>query len=570
MSLRLSPVEPVPEETARVARAAFPQGNLYVTLRDTLGTIFSDADFAALFPSCGQPALSPWRLALVTIMQFRETLTDRQAADAVRARIDWKYLLGLALTDPGFHFSVLSAFRDRLLLRGAEELLLETLLRRCQACGLLKAHGQQRTDATHVWAAIRVLNRLELLGETLRATLNDLATVAPDWLRGIVPPPWYERYGKRIEDTRLPQVDAEREAYAQQVGEDGFALLDALEAPEAPTELRGRSRVVTLRRLWQQHFERHLPTGSSPEESRMGWVRVKPDRELPPAAENLESPYDLDARYRRKRGGFVWTGYMVHVSETCGTEEAHLLTHVHTTPATVHEAQCTEPIQQALVDKDLTPKEHLVDAAYVDAALLVSSRQDHGIDVIGPTRPNVSWQTQVGGSYRIEQFTIDWEREQVHCPQGKVSSTWTPQVDSHGNTKISVKFRRQDCDACPERPRCTRAKTMPRHLSLHPQAQYEALEAARARFNSEAGKACYKRRAGIEGTLSQGVRTFGLRRTRYRGLPKTHLQHVAIATAINVERFVARLDEHPRAKTRTSCFAALAPANARHPGEAAA
>jgi len=295
---------------------------------------------------------------------------------------------------------------------------------------------------------------------------------------------------------------------------------------------------------------------------------VKPDRELPPAAANLESPYDLDARYRRKRGGFVWTGYMVHVSETCGTEDVHLLTHVHTTPATVHEAQCTEPIQQALVDKDLAPTEHFVDAAYVDAALLVSSRQDHGIDVIGPTRPNVSWQTQVEGAYSIEQFTIDWEREQVRCPQGKVSRTWTPQVDSHGNTKLSVKFRRQDCAACPERTRCTRAKTMPRHLSFHPRVQYEALEAARVRFSSESGKELYTRRAGIEGTLSQGVRAFGLRRTRYRGLPKTHLQHVAIATAINVERIVAWLDERPLAPTRLSRFAALAPAEAHSPAAA--
>jgi transposase len=565
MSLRPYPVEPVPAETAQVAQAAFPHGNLYVTLRDTLGTIFSDADFVALFPSCGQPALSPWRLALVTIMQFRETLADRQAADAVRARIDWKYLLGLALTDPGFHFSALSAFRDRLLAGEAEELLLEKLLRHCQACGILKAHGQQRTDATHVWAAIRVLTRLELLGETLRAPLNDLATVAPDWLQRIAPSPWYERYGKRIEDTRLPQVDAEREAYAQQVGEDGFALLDALEVPEVPTELRERPRVVTRRRLWQQHFERWPPTVLSSDGPCTGQVRVKPDRELPPAADNLESPYDLDARYRRKRGGFVWTGYMVHVSETCESEEAHLLTHVHTTPATVHEAQCTEPIQQALVDKDLAPKEHLVDAAYVDAALLVSSRQDHGIDVIGPTRPNVSWQTQVEGAYRLEQFTIDWEHEQVLCPQGKVSSTWTPQVDSHGTTKISVKFRRRDCDVCPERTRCTRAKTMPRHLSLHPRIQYEALEAARARFSSETGQELYKRRAGIEGTLSQGVRTFGLRCTRYRGLPKTPLQHVAIAAAINGERIVAWCDDRPRATTRTSRFAALAPDRARGP-----
>ena len=207
----------------------------------------------------------------------------------------------------------------------------------------------------------------------------------------------------------MPQVEAEREAYAQQAGEDGFALLDALEAPEVSPELRQRSRVVTLRQLWQQHFERRPSALLSTDGPDTGYVRVKPDRELPPVADNLESPYDLDARYRRKRGGFVWTGYMVHVSETCGREEAHLLTHVHTTPATVHEAQCTEPIQQALVDKDLAPKEHLVDAAYVDAALLVSSRQDHGIDVIGPTRPNVSWQTQVEGAYRREQSAIPAE-----------------------------------------------------------------------------------------------------------------------------------------------------------------
>jgi len=521
MSLRLSPREPVPEETAQVAHAAFPHGNLSVTLRDTLGTIFSDADFAALFPPCGHPALAPWRLALVTIMQFRETLADRHAAAAVRARLDWQYLLGLTLTDPGFHFSALSAFRDRLVAGEAEELLLEQLLRHCQACGILRAHGQQRPDATHVWAAIRVLNRLELLGETLRAPLNDLATVALDWLREIAPPPWYERYGKRIADTRLSQVEAAREVYAHQVGEEGFALLDAFEAPEVPSELRQRARVVTLRQLWQHHFERQPPALRSTDGPCPGHVRVKPARELPPAADSLESPYDLDARSRRQRGSFVWTGYMVHVAETCGNEAAHLLTHVPTTPATVHEAQCTEPIQQALVDKALAPQEHFVDAAYVDAALLVSSRQDHGIDVIGPTRPHVSWQTQGEGAYRMEQGTIDWEHEQVRCPQGKVSSTGTPQVDSHGTTKSAVKFRHRDCDVCPERTRCTRAKTMPRPLSLHPRPQYEALEAARARFSSDAGQALYKRRAGIAGTLSQGVRTCGLRRTRYRGLPKT-------------------------------------------------
>src|SRR5215813_302109 len=227
MSLRPHTLEPGPEETASVARAAFPKGNPYLLLRDTLGTIFQDDDFATCFPLEGQPGLSPWRLALVTLMQFRENLTDRQAAEAVRARIDWKYLLGLALTDPGFDFSVLSEFRDRLLASSAEELLLEKLLERCRAMGWLTTRGQQRTDSTHVLAAIRVLNRLELVAETLRAALNAVATVAPAWLQAITPLAWYERYSRRIEDVRLPQDKAEREAYAQVVGEDGFQLLDA-------------------------------------------------------------------------------------------------------------------------------------------------------------------------------------------------------------------------------------------------------------------------------------------------------------------------------------------------------
>src|SRR5262249_27073148 len=244
MSLHPRLIEPVPEDTARIAHAAFPKGNPSVTLRDALGTIFQDEDFTALFPVGGQPGLPPWRLALVTIMQFRETLADRQAAEAVRARIDWKYLLSLELTDPGFDFSVLSEFRDRLLAGSAEELLLDKLLERCRAMGWLKARGPQRTDSTHVLAAIRVLNRLELVAETLRAALNAVATVAPDWLQAITPLAWYERYSRRIEESRLPKDTAAREAYAHTVGEDGFMLLDAVETPEAPAERRALSRLA--------------------------------------------------------------------------------------------------------------------------------------------------------------------------------------------------------------------------------------------------------------------------------------------------------------------------------------
>ena len=558
MSLRPQPIGSIPEQTAHIAHAAFPKGHPYLTLRDHLGTIFQDEDFATLFPAWGYPGLPPWRLALVTIMQFRENLADRQAAEAVRARIDWKYLLGLDLTDPGFDFSVLSEFRDRLRAGNAAGLLLDKLLERCRTMGLLKARGQQRTDSTHVLAAIRVMNRLELVAETLRATLNELATVAPAWLQAMAPLAWYERYGKRIEDTRLPQGQASRDAYAQMVGEDGFALLDALEAPETPESLRALPVLTTLRQTWQRHYERATGEGPAHSHPAMAGVRFKRNQELPPAAEAIESPYDPEARYRHKCDT-EWTGYMVHVSETCEPTAPHLLTHVHTTTAAVYEAQCTTPIHQALSAKDLAPREHFVDGAYISADELVASQEAHGITLRGPTWPIQGWQAHTDGAYDLSQFTIDWEQRQARCPQGKVSTVWREYVDREGQLYTIVRFGLQDCRPCQARPLCSRTQETGRSLHLPSQERFEALQVARAWYASEDGQQQYQCRAGVEGTLSQGVRAFGLRRSRYRGLEKTHLQHVATAAAINIDRLVAWLEERPRAKTRTSRFAALAP-----------
>jgi len=520
MSLHPQPIEPIPEQTAQVAAAAFPKGHPYLTLRDHLGTIFQDEDFAALFPAWGYPGLPPWRLALVTIMQFREQLSDRQAAEAVRARIDWKYLLGLQLTDPGFDFSVLCEFRDRLLAGSAAALLLDKLLARCRTLGLLKVRGQQRTDSTHVLAAIRVMNRLELVAETLRAALNELATVAPTWLQALAPPVWYERYGTRIEDTRLPQGQAKRDAYAQLVGQDGFALLDALEAPAAPAHLRDLPMITSLRRTWQRHYERATGEGGTLDHSGSTSIRFKSNRELPPAAESLESPYDPEARYRQKCDT-QWTGYMVHVSETCEPTTPHLLTQVHTTTAAVYEAQCTAPIHEALSEKDLAPGEHFVDGAYISAALLTTSRDDYGITLRGPTRPVQGWQAHTDGAYDLSQFTVDWEQRQACCPQGKVSTVWREYVDREGKPYTLVRFSLQDCRPCPARPLCSRTTATGRRLHLPAQEQFEALRAARAWYASEEGRQRYQGRAGVEGTLSQGVRALGLRQTRYWGLEKT-------------------------------------------------
>jgi transposase len=233
-------------------------------------------------------------------------------------------------------------------------------------------------DSTHVLAAIRVLSRLELVAEMLRAALNDLATVAPDWLQGLAPCEWDERYGKRIEESRLPRANAAREAYAQTVGEDGFRVLDAVDAPEAPEAVRTLPSIATLRRTWQRHDERTEPTSPAPRKRPAPRVRFKANRDVPRAAEGIESPDDPAARSRHKRDT-QWTGSMVHVSATCEPTAPHLMTPVHTTAATGHEAPCTAPIQRALVQKDLAPAAHLVDAAYISAAWLVQSQDEYGL-----------------------------------------------------------------------------------------------------------------------------------------------------------------------------------------------
>lgn len=197
MSLEPRSDDGVPQPTARVVRAAFPKGTLAIRIREMLGAVFDDAAFAEAFPARGRPANSPGALALVSVLQYAEGLSDRQAADQVRARMDWKFLLGLELEDPGFDFTVLGGFRSRLAAHRLEEQVLDVVLARLSDAGVLRAGGRQRTDSTHVLAAVRTLNRMEFVGETLRAALEALAVAAPDWLTPLISAAWVERYGEK-------------------------------------------------------------------------------------------------------------------------------------------------------------------------------------------------------------------------------------------------------------------------------------------------------------------------------------------------------------------------------------
>lgn len=246
MSLKAPLFSVIPEDTERVAKAAFPKGNRYLQLRDTFGALFSNADFRHLFHDEGRPGIDPARLAVITILQFTERLSDEQAANAVRSRIDWKYLLALPLEDAGFDASVLSEFRTRLIQGNAEHLLFDTLLTTCREYGLLRSRGRQRSDSTHVLAAVRALNRIECVGATLRHALNCLAVVAPDWLIAHAQPHWLDRYSRRFLDDRLPENKAARETLATSIGVDGQVLLTALNASDAPGWLREICAVQTL------------------------------------------------------------------------------------------------------------------------------------------------------------------------------------------------------------------------------------------------------------------------------------------------------------------------------------
>ncbi|MGH2414060.1 MAG: IS1182 family transposase, partial [Microcystaceae cyanobacterium] len=489
-------IKPVPKETEQVAQKAFPKGNLYLTMRDQLGTIYTDRDFEDLFSLEGHPAIAPWQLALISVMQYIEGLTDRQAAEAVRSRLDWKYALGLKLTDSGFDFSVLSEFRSRLIDGDVVQILLDKLLERCHSQGWLKARGSQRTDSTHILGAIRTLNRLECVGETLRAALNALAVVAPKWLLTKIEEDWFERYSRPVREERLPKGIEARTTYAEKIGVDGMRLLDAIyDDPTTSSWLRHLESVEILRQTWvHQYFV---------ENDRL---HLREGKDLAPAGHRFDSPYDTDVRYGNKRTT-TWTGYKVHLTETCDRDEVHLITNVETTQANRSDVEQTELIHQSLADNALLPNEHLVDAGYVDAALLLKSQKNYGVTVIGPMRPNASWQSKTSDGYDISQFHVNWNTKRVTCPMGKKSlKKWIPYQDQWGNSVIRVSFPRQTCLSCPSRSLCTHSKTEARRLTLRPKKEHERIQSLRIQQETPEWKEIYQMRAGVEGTSSQGVR----------------------------------------------------------------
>jgi transposase len=558
MSLRPMPWPEVPGQTALVARRAFPKGSLAIRLRDELGCVFQDADFIGMFGVRGKPGISPAVLMLVTVLQFVERLTDRQAVAAVAGRIDWKYALGLELDDPGFDNSVLSEFRGRLVQHGLSRLCFDKVLERCRELGLVQAAGKQRTDSTHVIAAVRDLNTMELAGEAVRSLVEALATVAPGFLAETVDlQAWTKRYGPPVSAWRQPRTAAERDALTVQYGRDGRTLLGAIYAQQGELAwLRELPQTTILCTVLRQTFAIHTDT-----RGRQVMRRRTESDGVPPAQQRLASPYDTDARWATKGEELFWLGYKLHLTETCDdatdTEDPatrqtpNLITGVYTTDATVPDNTATVPIHRDLAARDLAPARHYLDSGYPSVPNVLAARREHGITMVTPLLGDSSRQTKTGNGYSRDDFTIDYDTRTATCPQGQTSATWNTVVQD-GIEKICIAFPQRACWTCDAQPQCTTSKVRRRRITIYPRELHEIQRAARTAQDSKHWRADYQRRAGIEGAMNQAANTIGLRKARYRGLNKVELEHYLGATAINLIRLDAYFTHRPLDRAHSS------------------
>jgi transposase len=375
---------------------------------------------------------------------------------------------------------------------------------------------------------VRALNSLESVGESMRAALNAIAEQEPDWLAAHLDPDWFERYVHRFEMARFPKAESKKEQLRKQVGQDVDRLLRAIDDPSGPEAVRSLPEVALLRQIFAQHYEK--------KEDQVQWRDG-------PAVENHErvvSPYDPEARSSRKRDT-TWLGYKVHLTETCDQDPhvPHVITHVETTPATVQDSEVMPGICEDLQTKGIAPSEHFVDQSYTSGGQLVKQREAR-TQIVGPVQAETSWQKRGQTGYAVQHFALDWQNRVATCPQGKQSLSWVQRMDRRQHLTEVITFSAQTCRDCPVREWCTRNQAG-RTLTLNPEEAHQALVQRREEQSTPDFLKRYNRRAGIEGTISQAVRTTRMRRSPYQGLQKTHLHHVAIAAGINLVRIGAHL-----------------------------
>jgi IS5 family transposase len=568
MSLHPKPWPEPAEEITRAVLAMYGgrRAPLPVVVRDELGELFADAQFAEAFADRGPQGWSPGRLMLITVFQAVENLTDRQAAEAVRDKISWKYALGLRLDDPGFDYTILTEFRTRLVQHGMLTRALDLLVARLVEKGLLASRGKQRTDSTHIIAEVRQLNQIELVGESVRACVEALAAADPGWVTARLDAGWQRRSRARVDSWRMPASKTKRAALGADYARDGVALLRAVWDVATPPGLGRLSAVGVLQRILIQNVVVTVDRGGR----EVIRLREADTDGLPPGRSRIVSPYDTDARWGGKRD-LTWYGYKLHISESCDAEPPtgpadpadhmsdappNLITNVATTDASVPDVAMTEPIHHDLHRRGLLPAEHYLDSGYPSADLLVSSLSDFGVRLITPMLADTSPQARAGEGFDRGGFTPDWDTQTLICPQGQASTSWTP-ATQRGTEVIVVKFAGETCQGCPVKAKCTTAVRGGRQLTLRPQPVQQALDTARTEQATTGWQRRYARRAGVESTIAQATKVTDTRRARYRGLAKTRLDHNIKAAALNLIRLDAWWNGETLDPRRTSHLSRL-------------
>jgi len=523
----------IPADTAQVGREILAENDPYRLVGDRVKSFLRLGDFTGLYSKLGRGAICPIILSLVTVFQSLENIPDRVAAHWVVTRIDWKYALHLPLTWLGFHFSVLSRFRTRLLEHGAERLVFEKVLEWVRSMGFVKKHGKQRSDSTHILGCVERLSRLELAWETLRVALRAIKAAAPEWYAEVIPAAFHEAYVERQSDWRLSK--GEVKAAMQKAGSDGFWLLDHLDE-RAPQRVLDLSEVATLRQVWEQQFERQ-------EDTKKVTVRQPPIK----GKDVIQSPHDPEARWAEKRGK-EWVGYKLQVTETAEDDaEVQFITDIDVVGANEDDSEVVDDIQGRLIERDLKPDEHYVDKGYVSGPNLAHSA-DRDIELVGPALADTSRKPE---GYKQSDFEIDFEKQEVICPEGKPSEKWYERPQPDGHVGAEVQFRGQ-CEGCPARAQCAPGKSG-RTLCISP--YYEELNQRRVEQKTDAFKEKMKRRPAVEGTISESTRKHGTRRARYRGKDKGRLQALFTGAAIDLKRLAKALEAQKTAPARatTSC-----------------
>lgn len=478
----------------------------------------------------GRPAEEPIRMLGVLILQYMERLPDRQAAEACTFDLRWKHALNIPVDENAFHATSLVKFRNRLMEHGLETLGFDAVLDAMRNAGYLRKRTKQRIDSTHIVGLVKHMSSLENLRETIRLTLEQLSrekdlSVPTDWNI------WWERYVENRFDYRATKPELIKKNVL--AGQDILSVLRWAESLELSDASIGK--VALLRRVFNENFVEQEGVA---------------ERIVTRAPGAVINPHDPQAQWCKKDSictkNKEWVGYKAHIAESVEPPVEHkkeptraVLTAVVTVKATASDKTGIQEVEKAIGSKkDLQAETLFVDAGYTSAAE-IKRIESEGRQLRGPVQPAPCKK----GRYSANDFEIDTTKRSAVCPSGK-SNTQCSHLESKSGV-ISYRYEwSTHCQACPQRGQCVPKGQ--KHRTVTVGGNHNILQARRREMQTDDFKKEMHSRNGIEATISELVRGFGFRRSRYRGLQKTEMQNLLVGAACNLKRWSNRMEWEER------------------------